>query len=139
MSASVPLAERQEMDGMPTQVLVVEDDVGVAQALAEVLEEDGHTVEVASNGLLALAKIETHTYDVIISDLRMPELDGPSLYREIERWRPALLSRFIFVTGAAEQPEHRHFLRDVTAPVVRKPFDEAALLQAVRLVLSGQS
>lgn len=59
---------------MPTHVLLVEDDVGVAEVLAYGLEADGYTVEVAANGLLALAKIETHTYDVIISDLRMPEL-----------------------------------------------------------------
>jgi CheY-like chemotaxis protein len=124
---------------MPPHVLVVEDNVGAAEALAEILEAEGYAVALASNGLLALAKIETHTFDVIISDLRMPELDGPSFYREIERWQPALLSRFIFVTGAAEQSEYRHFLREVNVPFFPKPFDEADLLQAVRRVLSGQS
>src|SRR5215831_18834920 len=79
--------------GMPPHVLVVEDNVGAAEALAEILEAEGYAVALASNGLLALAKIETHTFDVIISDLRMPELDGPSFYREIERWQPAPRSR----------------------------------------------
>jgi CheY-like chemotaxis protein len=123
---------------MPTHVLLVEDDVGVAEVLAYGLEADGYTVEVAANGLLALAKIETHTYDVIISDLRMPELDGRGLYREIERRQPALLSRFIFITGAAERPEYQRFLREINVPVLSKPFDVADLLQAVRLVLAGQ-
>jgi CheY-like chemotaxis protein len=123
---------------MPTHVLLVEDDVWVAEVLADGLETDGHTVEVAANGLLALAKIETHTYDVIISDLRMPELDGRGLYREIDRWQPALLSRLIFITGAAERPEYQRFLQEIGVPILPKPFDVADLLQAVRLVLSGQ-
>jgi CheY-like chemotaxis protein len=123
---------------MPTHVLLVEDDVGVAEVLAYGLEADGHTVEVAANGLLALAKIETHTYDVIISDLHMPELDGRGLYREIEWWQPALLSRLIFITGAAERHEYQRFLQEIVVPILRKPFDVADLLRAVRLVLSGQ-
>jgi len=123
---------------MPTHVLLVEDDVGIAEGLAYGLETDGHTVEVAANGLLALAKIETHTYDVIISDLRLPELDGRGLYREIERWQPALLSRFIFITGAAERLEYQRFLGEIVVPILSKPFDLADLLQAVRRVLSGQ-
>jgi CheY-like chemotaxis protein len=123
---------------MPAHVLLVEDDVGLAEVLAYGLEAAGHTVEVAANGLLALAKLETHTYDVIISDLRMPELDGRGLYREIERWQPPLLSRFIFITGASERPEYQRFLRETVVPILPKPFDMTDLLQAVRLVLSGQ-
>src|SRR5512132_3789794 len=103
---------------MPTHVLLVEDDVRVAEVLADGLEADGHTVEVAANGLLALAKIETHTYDVIISDLRMPELDGRGLYREIDRWQPALVSRLIFITGAAERPEYQRFLQEIAVPIL---------------------
>ncbi len=124
---------------MPTHVLVVEDDVTVAQLVADVLQADGHTVETAANGLLALAKIDTHTYDLIISDLRMPELDGAGLYRELERRHPALLSRLIFMTGTtAEESEYRPFLREVIVPIVPKPFDVADLKQAVRLMLSGE-
>src|SRR5260370_25534653 len=93
-----------------TRVLVVEAQPTLAQIIAEVLEADGHEVETAANGLLALDKIEARPYDLLISDLRMPELDGVGLYREIKRRQPALLSRLLLVRATTAQPEHRRCL-----------------------------
>ena len=120
-----------------TRILVVEDQPAVAQMLAEVLEADGHEVETAANGLLALDKIEARPYDLIISDLRMPELDGVGLYREIKRRQPALLSRFLFVSGTADQPEYRRFLAESAVPILAKPFAVADLQRLTRQVLSA--
>ena len=120
-----------------TRVLVVEDQPTLAQIIAEVLEADGHEVETAANGLLALDKIEARPYDLIISDLRMPELDGVGLYREIKRRQPALLSRVLFVSATADQPEYRGFLAESAVPILRKPFALAALQRLTRQVLAA--
>jgi len=120
-----------------TRVLVVEDQPTVAQLIAEVLEADGHEVETVANGLLALDKIEAQPYDLIISDLRMPELDGVGLYREIKRRQPALLSRFLFVSGTVDQPEYCRFLAESAVPILAKPFALVDLLQLTRQVLSA--
>ena len=70
--------------------------------LVEILSHAGARVEVASNGLEALKLLESgSSYDAILSDLRMPQLDGPGLYQEILRRRPDLGSRMIFMTGDA--------------------------------------
>src|SRR5713101_3728455 len=69
---------------LPPRALVVEDELRVAQLVAEVLEAEGYEVDTAANGLLALEKIEAHAYDLIVSDLRMPELDGLGISREHE-------------------------------------------------------
>ena len=120
-----------------TRVLVVEDQPTLAQIIAEVLEADGHEVETAANGLLALDKIEARPYDLIISDLRMPELDGVGLYRQIKRRRPALLSRFLFVSGTAHEPEYQRFLAESAVPILAKPFSLAELHRLVRRVLAA--
>lgn len=120
-----------------TRVLVVEDEPAVAQIVVEVMELDGHEVETAPNGLLALDMIKTRRYDLIISDLRMPELDGAGLYREVERRQPALLSRFLFVSGTADQPEYRRFLAESAVLFLEKPFTLAHLQELTRQVLSA--
>lgn len=126
----------QETPRSRTRVLIVEDEPTVAQMLVDVLETDGHEVEVAANGLLALEKIEARAYDLIISDLRMPELDGIGLYREIKRRQPAVLARFVFVSGTADDPEYRRFLSESAVPILAKPFVLADLQQLIRRVLS---
>ena len=65
------------------RLLIVDDDPEIALTLAEMLEPDGHAIDIAENGAEALERLEDQSYDLIISDLRMPELDGPGLYREL--------------------------------------------------------
>lgn len=103
-------------------ILVVEDEPEIAGLLAEVLSEDGHHVETAPNGAVALERLRAGRYDLIISDLRMPELDGPGLYRELERSYPALLRRVIFLTGDTLGREITEFLETTGAPSLAKPF-----------------
>lgn len=114
-------------------ILVVDDEPEIAGVLAELLALDGHRVETAPNGLVALEKLRERPYDLVVSDLRMPELDGPGLWRELERQSPALLRRLIFVTGDVLSPETREFLDRTGAPTCHKPF----ALEEVRRVVQG--
>ncbi|HLF48036.1 MAG TPA: response regulator, partial [Methylomirabilota bacterium] len=104
-------------------ILVVDDEPEVGRLLADLLAADGYEVDAASNGVVALEKLESRDYDLILSDLRMPGLDGPGLYQEIERRRPELLSRFVFLTGDTLSAESRKFLERLTVPSLDKPFD----------------
>src|SRR5439155_1636153 len=105
----------------PQRVLVVDGEVGVAEALAEMLGRDGHTVDVANDGARALELLGTGTYDVIVSDTRMPVLDGEAFYAELERRFPALCRRFIFLTGDVLNSDRRAFLARIGAPFLTKP------------------
>jgi PAS domain S-box-containing protein len=104
------------------RILVVDDEPGIAGVLAEVLQLDGHVVETVGNGEAALGKLAVGGYDLILSDIRMPELDGPSLYWELERRDPSLLRRMIFLTGDTLSPGTREFLEKTGAPCLAKPF-----------------
>jgi two-component system NtrC family sensor kinase len=99
--------------------------------LAAMLSVDGHRVETAANGVVALEKLQQRTFDLILSDVRMPELDGPGLYREVERRHPGLARRFVFLTGDTLSAEIREFLEPRGIPSVTKPF----ALPAVRLAV----
>jgi CheY-like chemotaxis protein len=103
-------------------ILVVDDEALVTELLADLLSADGQLVETASNGYVALEKLRTRAYDLILSDIRMPELDGPSLYREVERRHPELRQRFIFITGDLLTPETQKFLEESGLSSLSKPF-----------------
>src|SRR5229473_6198098 len=120
------------------RILVVDDEPLVTQLIAETLALVGHEVDTAKNGREALEKVSACAYDVILSDLRMPELDGVGLYRELEQQYPRLLPRLAFVSGTTEPPEYASFLERTGATVLSKPFAVADLHQLVQRMLQDQ-
>jgi CheY-like chemotaxis protein len=113
----------------------VDDEPGIASALAHLLRRDGHTVDTAANGQMALTKLRTQAYDLILCDLRMPELDGPGLYHALQQQHPHLLQRVIFLTGDTLSEEARTFLAQTEVPRLSKPFRAAEVRQLVQQVL----
>lgn len=116
------------------RILIVEDEASLANVLARLLRRDGHTVDTAANGRLALAKLDEQTYDLILSDIRMPEVDGPSLYRLLERRQPHLCRRWVFLTGDTLEPATRAFLEASGVPYLMKPVTLAQIRRAIRQV-----
>ena len=108
---------------------------GSAAALAYMLRRDGYHVDTAGNGRLALEKLQERAYDLILCDLRMPELDGPGLYRELEDHLPHLLRRVVFLTGDTLSPEVREFLEKAGVLRLDKPFRAAEVRRVVQQAL----
>ncbi len=113
------------------RILVVDDEPDVADLLTEMLTEDGHDVDTATNGAVALEKIRVHSYDIVFCDMRMPGLDGPALYQQVEHSRPDLVNRWIFFTGDALGAETAAFLDRTRALTLAKPFDPDELRRVV--------
>ncbi len=118
-------------------ILIIDDEPSIAQGLRSLLRRDGYVVETVANGRLALAKLQERTYDLLVSDLRMPELDGPSLYQTLQRQYPHLLQRVIFLTGDTLNPETRLFLEQSAAPCLTKPCTVAELRHAIQQALQA--
>ena len=116
----------------------MDDEPGITKALTHLLRRDGHTVDTAANGRLALARLQERPYDLILSDLRMPELDGPGLYRALAQQASPLCQRFIFLTGDTLSPETLAFFNESGVPRLTKPFSVAEvrriIAQALRAV-----
>jgi CheY-like chemotaxis protein len=77
-------------------ILVVDDEPGFAIGLAKLLGRDGHTVETAGDGRRALQQVHARPYDLILCDLRLPELDGQDFYHLLKTEAPALHRHVIF-------------------------------------------
>ena len=119
-------------------ILVIDDEPLVVALMTDILGLEGYEVETAKNGREALEKIAARSYDVILSDLRMPELDGVGLYRALEKQHSSLLRRLAFVSGTTEPPEYASFLQRTGATVLSKPFALTDVHQLVQRMLQDQ-
>jgi CheY-like chemotaxis protein len=122
---------------LPRTILVIDDEPSLVRALSGLLRRDGYVVGTASNGWHALAQLQAQPYDVIVCDLRMPELDGPAFYAILTRQYPALHQRVIFLTGDSGGEANRTFLRQCGRPWLRKPSPIAVIRRAIQDVLQA--
>jgi CheY-like chemotaxis protein len=123
--------------GSRPQILVVDDEPIIAQLIMDMLTVDGYDVDIAPDGLAALELIGGRAYDLILSDLRMPGLDGLGFYRELEQSRPELARRFVFITGTSEHTDYQGLMGDIAVPVLTKPFDMSELRGVAREMLAA--
>jgi CheY-like chemotaxis protein len=121
----------------PRTILVIDDEPSVVRALSGLLRRDGYRVATASNGRHALAQLQEQPYDVILCDLRMPELDGPAFYAILTRHYPALRQRVIFLTGDTEGETSQTFLIQCGRPWLRKPSPITTIRRAIQDVLQA--
>jgi signal transduction histidine kinase len=119
--------------GVPSRkrILVVEDEAQIRELLVDVLRGQGHWVDTARNGRVALEMIDSRDYDVILTDVKMPELNGPELYASIKRKGTALEQRVIFVTGDVMNAETLKFLESTGRTWLSKPFDIDSITKTV--------
>ena len=121
---------------MPARILVVDDEPAIAMLLADVLAADGHEVDVAPDGAVALERLRATAYDLVLSDIEMPRLDGIALYDELALVAPWLRQRILFVTGTVARPRVARFLAETGAPVLEKPVPLAELRRRIRALLA---
>ena len=107
---------------MALEVLIVDDEADIRESLAEILRSARHRVVTASSGREALERMTAERYDVILTDIRMPDVDGRALYEAIEAQWPAQAPRVVFVTGDTLASELREFVCRSGRLVIEKPF-----------------
>ena len=116
-------------------ILVIDDDPSIVSALSRLLQRDGHTVETADNGQHALERLREHRYDLLLCDLRMPDLAGPAFYDILTRQYPSLCPRVIFLTGDTLSLESQVFLERSGRLWLPKPFNAAAVRSVIAQAL----
>jgi signal transduction histidine kinase len=117
------------------RILVVDDEVSIRLLLHDILRLDQHSVALASSGIEAADLVSRETFDVIITDMKMPGMDGAAFYRQVRQQDPGQARRIIFITGDTVSPDTRAFLQKVTNPVLSKPFKIGPLRDAIDAVL----
>jgi two-component system NtrC family sensor kinase len=125
--------------GQRKQVLVVEDEPQIRQLFEDVIRNAGHQVHTAANGRIALDMIDQEKYDLIITDVKMPEISGAEFYAAIKRKGAALEQRLIFVTGDLMNAETMQFIESTGRVWLGKPFDIAAVTRTISECLNASS
>ena len=120
-------------------ILIVDDEAEIRDALAEILTQAHHRVVAVGSGREALERMAAERYDAIITDIRMPDIDGRALYQEIERRWPGRTSRVVFVTGDTLATALREFVNASGRPVIEKPFLPSEVRRIVaELAMDGE-
>ena len=115
------------------RILIVDDERDVLLALRQLLTQHGHETREATNGLAGLELFQNQFFDLVITDLKMPCMDGLSFLREMEKLDPAMpvivLTAYSALKGAVEERGRGAYVQ------VAKPFKSGELLRAVAHVL----
>jgi two-component system NtrC family sensor kinase len=104
------------------KILVVDDEKYILDFFIEVFQPLPVEVDTARDGRAAMAKLQEHDYDLIVSDFKMPQMSGRELFHWIQEERPHLASRMVFVTGDTVSTETRSFFENNSSRYLAKPF-----------------
>jgi two-component system NtrC family sensor kinase len=120
-------------------ILIVDDEPEIAEILAEILEGAGYQTVIAGSGHAALEQLAVQRFDLILSDIRMPDLDGPGLYQALAQKYPGMQQRIVFITGDILQSADTIALKK-QVPIIEKPFDpdEIERVVAAQLMKTNQ-
>jgi len=116
------------------KVLVLEDELNLASVLKDYLEACNYEVVCVHNGADGVRAIMEDQFDVIFCDIIMPTMSGDLFYSAVERMKPWLCERFIFVTGARDNKRIKEFLARINAAVLPKPFLMEDLVEMIGFV-----
>jgi signal transduction histidine kinase len=128
-----------ESSSPPSRILVVDDNAEVAAGFREILVAQGHHVDTELTSRAALPRILTGAYALVMADIRMPDLDGPALYREVMARSPELAKTFLFITGDTFSRDRDAFLKETQAVYLAKPCTYEEVEDAVAKALQRSS
>lgn len=138
MKAEIRTGETAPVEAEPAaaqenrRILVVDDEDGVADLIHDILKENGFQVETRNDPRLALDLLRTQTFDLILSDVKMPGLDGEAFLEGIEKISPHHARRTVFITGDGMSSDVAGFFERTGCRHLEKPIAPADLITFVK-------
>ena len=120
---------------MQKNILVIDDEELITKSLVKLLNKQGYSVEIAKSGIEALEKVKQFDFDLIISDVRMPEMDGIETIKQIRLYLEEAKKRCVpevLITGYADADKYERATELEVADYLYKPFDSAEFLNIVK-------
>ncbi|HXF06440.1 MAG TPA: ATP-binding protein [Blastocatellia bacterium] len=137
-----PSSEPDEVQSLPPtapkQILVIDDEPSIVRLLQTIAASEGHSVETATDGRAALAKLRSRVYDLIFCDVKMPLVNGQQLYQELKRFNGTLAKKIVFITGDVISTDTRAFLQQTGSRFLEKPFHQQDVVRLMRTLLAQQ-
>ena len=118
---------------VPPHVLLMEDEVNVAKGLEMVLTEEGYGVDLATSGSDALDAFKGNGFDLLVADLRLPDIDGLDVVRQVKEEHPE--TKVVVITGYPSVSTAVESAKIGVSDYLRKPFTDDDFLSAVGLAL----
>ena len=134
-SHSTQSAESSELD--IKSILVLDDDIELADTLKALLESRNFVVTTATNGVEGLREVMDMDFDVIICDLVMPSLPGDMFFLAVQKTKPHLCDRFLFITGHSDNPRVDEFLKKNNGRALIKPVLTEELVPMISEILGA--
>ena len=131
------LNSQDSMDLDIKSILLLDDDLELADTLKMLLESRNFLVTTVKNGVEGLREVMSLDFDVIMCDMMMPAMPGDMFYLAVQRTKPQLCKRFIFITGHSGNPKIDEFLKTVDAMVLYKPVVTDDMVRAISFVLKN--
>lgn len=119
---------------MAKNILVIDDDELILKTLKRLLTKEGYRITIAPDGVKAFTEITQRDFDLIISDIKMPEMDGVEMLKKIRKYlilNNRNLIPEIIITGYAKEKIYQDALALKSAAYIDKPFDMKPLLEAI--------
>ena len=116
------------------KALVLDDDPTFQEIMKDYLEESGFRVVAVMNGMEGVHEVLAGDFDLILCDIMMPTLPGDSFFRAVERMRPHLCERFVFMTGHRGNAKVKEFIQTVRGTVLMKPFHIDDLMEVIAFI-----
>ena len=116
------------------KVLLLEDDPAFKEIMSSFINENGYGVVAVQNGVEGVHEVLASDFEIILCDMQMPTLPGDMFFRAVERMRPHLCDRFIFMTGYRGNGKATDFITAVNGTVLIKPFHVDDLLELFAFV-----
>jgi len=125
------LCESKEIVAHGEPILVVDDEPLIVKLLEDFLRRKGFSVITATTGSQALDILQSNKVELVISDIKMPQMDGKKFYSEIKANNPALLEKLIFITGDTLSDDTRKFLKNTKGRFLKKPFSFDEIMKLI--------
>jgi len=121
------------------RILLVDDESDVCFVLGEVLSENGFVVDSYENPTLALEKFKAYSYDLVVLDIKMPDLNGFALYQEIKRFDKTVKVCFI-TAGEIHYDKHSDIFSSLPNKCfIRKPIDNEELMKRINEIIADNN
>ena len=135
--ALTPIVTEKSIAPKQSRIMVVDDESNVRILLEKVLTGIGYSVDTIDNAGFAMDKLEAGAiYDVILTDVRMPGMNGIELYTRVIKQVPEMRNRIIFITGDVMGLDIKTFLTENNLSYLAKPFDNNLLKEKIDYILN---
>ena len=122
--------KRAEVENPKARILCVDDEAVILDSFRKILVLDGYSIDTVEMGKEALGLIQTHSYDFVFTDLKMPEMDGLEVTKSVKHLRPDI--DVVIITGFATVETAVECMKFGAMDYVQKPFTEDELLEFVK-------